>query len=111
LRRFPRHARRVAPKIFKAVELAFFPAEDVHDDLHVIEHNPLTCGETVHGDGANPVVIFQSIFNRARDRLQLRLRSSRADNEEIGEARDSLQIEDDDILCFFVRGEIGAGFG
>jgi hypothetical protein len=57
------------------------------------------------------VVVFQAIFNRTRDRLQVRLRSSGADNEEIGEARDCLQIEDDDVLCFFVRGQIGAGFG
>jgi hypothetical protein len=41
----------------------------------------------------------------------MRLRRARADNEEIGERRDSLEIEDDDVLRLFVRGEIGAGFG
>jgi hypothetical protein len=41
----------------------------------------------------------------------MRLRGSRADNEEIGEARNSLQIQNDDILRLFIRGEIGAGFG
>ena len=57
------------------------------------------------------MVVLQSIFDRARDCLQVRLRGSRANNEEIGEARDSLQVEDDDILRLFVRCEIGAGPG
>jgi hypothetical protein len=41
----------------------------------------------------------------------MRLRSSRANDEVIGEARDSLKIEDDDVFGFFVRRVIGAGFG
>ena len=111
LRWLPRHARGIAPKILEAVKLAFFGAEDVHNDLHVIEDDPLARRETVYRDSANAMVVLQSIFNRARDRLQVRLRRSRANNEEIGEARDSLEIEDDDVLCFFVRGKIGAGPG
>jgi hypothetical protein len=83
----------------------------VHDNLHVIEDDPLARGETVHRNGPNAVVVLQSIFDRARNRFQVRLGRPGADNEEIGEARDSLEIEDDDILCLFVRGKIGAGFG
>jgi len=41
----------------------------------------------------------------------MRLGSARADDEEIGEGRDSLEIEDDNVLRLFVRREIGAGFG
>jgi hypothetical protein len=41
----------------------------------------------------------------------VRLRSSRADDEKIGETRDALEIEDHDLLCFLVSGEMGAGFG
>jgi hypothetical protein len=111
LRRLQGHARCVTPKILEAVELAFFAAEDVHDDLHVIEHDPLARREPVHRHRANTVVVLQPIFDRARDRLQVRFRGSRANNEEIGETRDSLQIEDDDVLCLFVRGEISAGPG
>lgn len=32
--------------------------KDVHDDLHVIEHDPLARGESIHGDGAHPIVVF-----------------------------------------------------
>ena len=38
---FPGDSAGVAPEIFQAVELAFFAAENVDDDLHVIEHDPL----------------------------------------------------------------------
>jgi len=39
------------------------------------------------------------------------LRSSRANDEVIGEAGDSLKIEDDDVLGFLVVRVTGAGFG
>ena len=38
---FPAEARRIAPKVFEAVELAFVAMKDVDDDLQVIEHDPL----------------------------------------------------------------------
>jgi hypothetical protein len=41
----------------------------------------------------------------------MRLRRSRADDEEIRERRDALEIEDDNALRLFIRREIGAGFG
>jgi hypothetical protein len=57
------------------------------------------------------VVHFQSFFDLARNRFQVRLGSARANDEEIGEAGDSLQIEDNNVLRLLVRREIGAGFG
>jgi hypothetical protein len=41
----------------------------------------------------------------------MRLGSSRANDEVIGETRDSLEIEDDDVFRLFVVRESGAGFG
>jgi hypothetical protein len=83
----------------------------VDDDLQVVEHDPLARGETVHRPGTNAVILLHPVFDCACDRLQMRFRGPRADNEEIGEARNSLQIQNDDILRLFIRGEIGAGFG
>jgi hypothetical protein len=57
------------------------------------------------------VIVLQSALNFARNRFQVRLRRSRADDEEIRERRDALEIEDDNALRLFVRREIGAGFG
>jgi hypothetical protein len=111
VRGFPSHARRVAPEIFEAVELAFLAAEDMDDDLHVIDHDPLARREAVHRNGLDLVLALEPAFDFARYRLQVRLGRSRANDEEIGEARDTLEIEDDDVLCLFVRGKVGAGFG
>jgi len=41
----------------------------------------------------------------------MRLRGSRADDEEVGKGRDALEIEDDNVLRLFVGREFGAGFG
>jgi hypothetical protein len=41
----------------------------------------------------------------------MRLGGSRTDHEEIGKARDALEIEDNDVFRFFIRRVIGAGFG
>jgi hypothetical protein len=84
--------------------------EDVNDDLHVIEHDPLACGKAIHRYGAHPIVLEPSL-DFARDRFQVRLGSARANDEEIGEGGDSLEIEDDNVLRLFVRREIGAGLG
>jgi hypothetical protein len=57
------------------------------------------------------MIVLEPPFHFARDRLQVRLGSARADDKEIGEGRDSLEIEDDNVLRLFVRREIGAGLG
>jgi len=83
----------------------------VDDDLHVIEHDPLARGKSVYRHGANAVFVSEPLLDFAGDRFQMRFRRSRANDEVIGEARDALQVEDDDVLCFLVRRVIGAGFG
>ena len=83
--------------------------KDMHDHLHVIEHDPLTGGKSVHGRGTNVVIFAQPRFDFARDCFQMRLRSPRADDEEIGKGRNLAQVEDQDALGFFIRGELRAG--
>ena len=82
----------------------------VDDHLQVIEHNPLTGRETVNCNSSNRMVLLQSRFNFICDRFELRLRRGRADYEEIGERRDRAQIQDNDVLRLFVRGEFRADF-
>jgi hypothetical protein len=57
------------------------------------------------------VVLPQPRFNFTGDGLEVRLGRGRANDKEIGEAGDSAQIEERDVLRFFVRGELGAGGG
>ena len=105
-----RQARSVAPEIFQAVEIALVAMEDVHDHLQVIEHDPLARRKTVDRGRAHLVILAQAGLDLTRDRFQMRLRSPRADDEEVGEGGNPAQIEDDEVFRFLVGGELGAGY-
>jgi hypothetical protein len=66
--------------------------------------------KSIHRGGTDAMLIAQPFLNLAGDRLQMRLRCSRANDKIIGEARDSLKIENDDVLGFFIVRVTGAGF-
>jgi hypothetical protein len=85
--------------------------ENVDDDVGVIRDDPLAGRKSVHGHRHDVVIDLQGIAQFPGNRLQMRLGSSRANDEVIGEARDSLEIEDDDVFRLFVVRESGAGFG
>jgi hypothetical protein len=52
----------------------------------------------------------QSRLDFPGDRFQVRLRSPRADDEEIREGRNLAQIEHHDVFRFFLGGKVRAGF-
>jgi hypothetical protein len=54
---------------------------------------------------------FEPPFDFARDSFQVWLGRAGADHEKIGKGRNTLEIEDDNLLPFFVRREVSAGFG
>lgn len=83
----------------------------MHDYLHVIEHDPLARRKSIHRDRAKTVIGFEPPFDFARDGFQVWLGRARADHEEIGKSRNTLEIEDDDLLRFFVRREVSASPG
>jgi hypothetical protein len=41
----------------------------VDDHLHVIEHDPLARRKPIDGNGADALIVSQSFFNLAGDRL------------------------------------------
>jgi hypothetical protein len=107
---FPLEGRRVAPEILQAVKSAFVSMKHVDHYLQVIEHDPLAGRETINCHRSNRLLLSQSRFNFICDRFKLRLGGGRANHEEIGERRDRAQIQDDNVLRLFVRGEFRTGF-
>ena len=107
---FPLEGRRVAPKVLQAVKSAFVPMKHVNNYLQIIEHDPLAGRETVNCHRSNRMILTQPRFNFICDCFKLRLGRGRANHEEIGERGDRAQIQDDDALRLFVRGEFRAGF-
>jgi hypothetical protein len=109
-RRFPLHQRRVAPKVFKAVERALVPVKNVNNHLQIIEHHPLTARKAVNRNWTNCMLFSQPCLNFVCDCFQLRLRRGRAKHEEIGERGNCAQIQNDGVLRLFVRREFCAVF-
>ena len=83
----------------------------VHDYLHVIEHDPLARRKSIHRNRAETMIGFELPFDFARDGFQVWLGRAGADHEKISKGRYTLEIEDDNLLCLFVRREVSAGPG
>lgn len=83
----------------------------VHNDLHVIEHDPLARRKSVNRHWAQIMIDLEPPLNFARDRFQVRLGRAGADYEKIGKGRNTLEVEDDNLLRFLVRREVSASLG
>ena len=83
----------------------------MHNDLHVVEHDPLTGRESIDRNCPDTMCVAQPLFDLSGNRFQVRLRSAGADYEKVGEAGDALQIENDDLFRFFVSREVRARLG
>ena len=106
-----REARGVAPQIFERVKRAFFLMKNVDDHIRIIRDDPLAQREAVDARWADIVLLAQTLFEFADERLQMWLRVSRADEEKIRETRNSAHVEDDDVLGFFVSEDRGRELG
>jgi hypothetical protein len=77
--------------------------ENVYQNIGIIEHHPLAQRIPIHSSRQSAIISFQSPFDFARYRFQLRLGISRTDDKEISKTRNSAQIEDNDALRFLIR--------
>ena len=82
--------------------------ENVDNHLSIIEHHPLAGGKSVNRYRAQRMVLTQPRFDFVRDGFELRLGRTRADHKEICEGRNAAQIQHNDVLGLFARGEFGA---
>ena len=85
--------------------------KNVHNYLHVIEHDPLARRKPVDRDGAQTMIGFKTRLDFARDCFEMWLRGAGADHKKIGKSRNTLEIEDDDLLRFLIRRQVSGGFG
>lgn len=106
-----RQSRRVGPELFERVVVAFFLMENVDDHIRKIRHDPLAQREAVDPRRADVVLFAQTIFQLAHERLQMRLRVSRADDEKIREAGQATHVERHDFVRFFIGEDFGAQVG
>ena len=67
--------------------------------------------EAVDAHRADVVLLAQPVLEFVHERLQMRLRVSRTDQEKIREARDAAHVERHDVLRLFVGEDFGAELG
>jgi hypothetical protein len=103
------YARRVAPQVFQAVEGALVSVKDVDNHLQVVEHHPLAGRKSVDRYWSKRMVFTQARFDFVCNRFQLRLRRAGANHKKIRKRRDIAQVQYNDVLGLFVRGEFRAG--
>jgi hypothetical protein len=100
--------RRISPEVLEPVNVTLRLVKDVHDHVAIIRHDPLAHRESVNTERRAFVLLLQPGFELVHNRLQLRLRRARTDDEEIGERGELPNIEDDDVLGLLVFDDAGA---
>jgi hypothetical protein len=73
-------------------------------NIRIIHHQPLAGHGTFRGHRRDFRGLPDSFADATVDGLEMRLRSSRADDKKVGEGRDSAQVQDDDVLGLLVFG-------
>jgi hypothetical protein len=83
----------------------------MHHHIAKIRDDPMARRQAVNGVGPDAMFLLQPVAEFADDGLQVRLAAAGTDHEKIGEARQAAQIERDEVLGFFVRGNGRAELG
>lgn len=104
-------ARGVAPQVLEAVVGPLVGVENVNDHIGVIRDHPLARGEALDGVRLHMVLLPQTVLKIVEDGFEMRFARAGADHEKVGEAREFAQVEDRDVLGFFVRGDRAAELG
>lgn len=104
------HHRGVSPKRLERIKLSSFTVEHVYDHVHVIDENPLAAllsfdmpsSQALGGERVHDVV---------GDRQDLRLGVGGENHEPIHRRSEPAQIEENDVVGFFVEREGAGAFG
>ena len=97
---------RVAPEAFEAVVFARLGIEDVHDEIDVIEQDPMRAFEAF--DVPRLHAFFgEFVGDVIGNGAHLRVRGTGADHKVIRDAREFAQIDDFDVFGFLFERELG----
>ena len=85
------------PKPLQIIEETRFFVEDVDDDVAVIENAPPAFAEALLTDGIEPVELLDLLIDVVAQRVDLRRRFARRDDEIAAHHRLIAHVEDDDV--------------
>ena len=105
---FEFQAWRIAPEVLERIKGPLLVMKDVHDHIRIIGHHPLAGRKAVDAPWPDSMILAQTIFEFADDRLKVRLRVPRAEQKKVGEARDAAHVQRHEIFSFLIRRNFGA---
>src|SRR5258707_875859 len=101
-RAFLHHPRGVAPEPLETVELARLTREDVHDQVRVVDQDPLAEAVSLDVARMHPL-LPEPVDDGIADRLRLPPLVPSKNDEAIGERSDALQVQRKGILRNLLR--------
>lgn len=78
----------------------------MQDDVSIIDEDPTPCRLAFHAHRKQLILALEHFLDLVRKRFQGPLTGSTTDDEVIGDRRDLLKIEQEDVLTFFVFEDI-----
>src|SRR5437899_12293721 len=91
----PAQTRSVAPEPFEVVVRALLGAEHMHHDVDVVEEPPPRAGFAFAPDRTDAESVSDLIFDALDHRLHLPLRAGRADQAEVRDHDQLVDVPDD----------------
>jgi len=88
--------------MFEPIELAHRLEKNVHDDIDIIEHDPMAVVEALDCD-RTLVLQFHPFANAAPDRLYLDVGAAGRDDEIIGNRIEMIDLQDDQVVGLFLE--------
>ena len=98
------------PEVVKPVVLALRGAENVHDNIAVIEQEPPRVDRTLMVVRQNPGLL-QAVLHLIADGANLPFSVAGADDEVIGEAAYAPSVQQDNVASLFIAGGFDGAAG
>ena len=96
------HHRGIAPHFFQLVKFPGFGLHDVYHDIYVVDQDPLQRLPAFMLKGALAAVLFNLVFHRIGDGLELGGVAGFTDDEKISYGlRDFAEVKAHNLLTFF----------
>src|SRR5688572_14286543 len=94
--------RRIAPEIFKLVEIADVFAHYVNNHVKVVQDDPGGVDRAIRSARTDLLIFFEVFLDFVNDGTQVGFARAGADNEIIGDAGNFAEIEDNDVFSLFI---------
>jgi cobalamin-dependent methionine synthase I len=106
----PEHCRGLVPELVEIIEFTLFSAENMHDDIAIIEQEPAGV-EAAFAVKRQDAFLFQALLDFIVDSAELPLAFAGANNEIVGKPADTMNVQQYDVAGLFIAGRVDGPAG